>query len=173
MKMAELARVFENCGYADVSTHIASGNVIFDSVSPPDVEQIESAFEDCFKFRSEVFLRDRDQICSILKRVPWTRDDGVIEVSFLERQPTPEAATSLEATAVHPEGLAVSGSEVFFLRVGKEVPTTHKESTSMRILAMKMTRRGLVTVTKIHDRFLLPCEDESGAALDPRSLSHP
>jgi uncharacterized protein (DUF1697 family) len=172
LKMVELARIVENCGYAKVSTYVASGNVIFDSASPPDVEQIEIAFEDRFKFRSEVFLRDRDQICSILDRVPWTGEDGVIEVSFLERPPTPEAAASLEATAVHPEGLAVSGSEVFFLRVSKDVPTTHKESTSMRILDMKMTRRGLATVTNINDRFLRPDDGDSGTAPNPRGMSH-
>ncbi len=115
LKMAELARIFENSGYANVSTYVASGNVIFDSTLPPDIEHIESAFEDEFKFRSEVF----------------------------------------------------------FLRVSKDVPTTHKESTSMRILDMKMTRRGLATVTIINDRFLRPDDGASGTAPNPRGLSRP
>ncbi len=173
MKMADLVRTFNDCGYANVSTYIASGNVIFDSDAAPDIHEIEAAFADEFMFQSEVFLRDRDQIRSVLDRVPWTRDDGVIEVSFLERPPVPEAAASLEATAVHPEGLSVSGSEVFFLRVAKATATTHKESTSMRILGMKMTRRGLDTVTNINDRFLLPGRDERGTALNPRGPSQP
>ncbi|MEE8457656.1 MAG: DUF1697 domain-containing protein, partial [Acidimicrobiia bacterium] len=145
---------------------------IFDSDAAPDIDEIEAAFADEFMFQSEVFLRDRDQIRSVLDRVPWTRDDGVIEVSFLERPPVPEAAASLEATAVHPEWLAVSGSEVFFLRVAKEIPTTHKESTSMRILGMKMTGRGLATVTNINDRFLRPDDGDSGTAPNPRGMSH-
>lgn len=172
MKMVDLVRFFGDCGYDNVSTYIGSGNVIFDSEPPPDVDQIEVAFEDEFMFRSEVFLRDRGQIRSILDRVPWTGDDGVIEVSFLERPPVPEAAASLEASAVRPEQLAVSGSEVFFLREAKEIPTTHKESTSIRILGMKMTRRGLATVTNIFDRFILPAEAEGGVALNPRGMSH-
>ncbi len=62
---------------------------------------------------------------------------------------------------------------MFFLRVSKDIPTTHKESTSMRILDMKMTRRGLVTVTNINDRFLVSDDGVSGTALNPRGLSCP
>jgi len=171
--MVDLVRFFHDGGYTNVSTYIASGNVIFDSNSPPDVDQIENTFEDEFLFRSEVFLRDRDQIRSILGRVPWTEADGVVEVSFLERPPNPEVATALEATAVQPEELAVSGSEVFFLRAGKGVPTIHKESTSMRILGLKMTRRGLATVVKIHDRFILPEDDRPDSSSRARGRSRP
>jgi uncharacterized protein (DUF1697 family) len=156
IKMTDLAQFFRDCGYAAVSTYIASGNVIFDSDAPPDIAGIESAFQHEFSFPSEVFLRDRDQIRSIVDRAPWTDLAGVTEVSFLERAPTPEAAAALEATAVAPEELAVSGSEVFFLRIGKGTPTVHKETTAMRLLGMKMTRRGLATVVKIHERFLPP-----------------
>ncbi len=173
VKMVDVARFFRDRGYTNVTTYIASGNVIFDSDLPPDVEQIENAFEDEFLFRSEVFLRDRDQIRSILGRVPWTEVDGVIEVSLLEYPPIPEAATALEATAVHPEKLSVSDSEVFFLRAGKGVPTTHKESTSMQILGQKMTRRGLATVNKIHDRFVLPEDDRPDSSSRARGRSRP
>jgi len=172
MKMAELARFFRGFGFTDVSTFLASGNVIFDCDSSPDVNRVEDAFEGEFGFRSEVFLRDRYQIRSVLDRVPWTGDDGVIEISFLECEPKIAAANSLEATAVHPERLSVSGSEVFLLRVAKEIPTTHKESTSVRMLGMTMTRRGLATVTRIHDRFILPFPEENGSVPKLRGRAH-
>jgi hypothetical protein len=90
----------------------------------------------------------------LLKRIPWQDSNGVVEVSFLEARHHPESARALEATAVVPEALVVSNSEILFLREGKGLETTHKESTSMRILGMKMTRRGEATVRQIHDRFL-------------------
>ena len=173
MKMTDLVRLYQDLGYASVSTSLASGNMIFDSDSPPDIDNIEDAFADEFAFRSEVFLRDRNQIRSILDRVPWTEEDGIVEISFLERQPEREAAVMLEATAVDPEGLGVNGSEVFFLRVSKEVATTHKESTSIRLLGMKMTRRGLATVSRIHDRFILPNVEGPDTASNSRGRVHP
>lgn len=155
LKMADLADFFRDCGYENVSTFIASGNVIFDSRTTPEVTVLEDAFERQFSFRSEVFLRTSDEVRSILDRTPSTATGFVVEVSLLERQPHGEAADVLEATAIPPEELLVSGAEVFFVRVGGGAPTAHKESNSMRILGMKMTRRGLATVANIHDRFLL------------------
>ncbi len=161
IKMADLADFFRDNGYENVSTFIASGNVIFDSRTRPEIAALEDAFEREFLFRSEVFLRSGDEVRSVLERAPLPGAGHVVEVSFLERHPDAEAADELERTAVGPEELLVSGAEVFFVRVGGGAPTTHKESDSMRILGLKMTRRGLATVARIHDRFLLPEATES------------
>ena len=154
IKMADLRQVYVDLGYSEAATYIATGNVIFDSPGPPNVPLLESAFRTAFGFPAEVFLRDADEIRSLLNRIPWQETEGVIEVSFLESEADPEAARVLEATAVEPEALLVSGSEVLFLREGGGLPTIHKESTSTRILGMRMTRRGLATVRKINERFL-------------------
>ncbi|GMQ94429.1 MAG: hypothetical protein BMS9Abin12_1919 [Acidimicrobiia bacterium] len=154
IKMVDLRGVYVDLGYTDAATYIATGNVIFESDSRPDVSVLESAFEHAFGFHSEVFLRDEDEIKSVLARIPWSDADGTVEVSFLETIADTQAAQTLEATAAKPEALSVSDSEVFFLREGNGAPTTHKESTSTRILGMKMTRRGLSTVQKIYTKFL-------------------
>lgn len=156
IKMVALADVFRNSGCENVSTFIASGNVIFNSRTTPDIASLEDAIEREFLFRSDVFLRSGDEVRAVLKRAPSAGAGSVVEVSFLEGVPDAEAAAELERTAVGPEKLLVSGAEVFFVRVGGGAPTTHKESDSMRILGLKMTRRGLATVAKIHDRFLVP-----------------
>ena len=152
--MIDLRRVYTDLGFANVVTFIATGNVIFDSDVRPDTSRLEDAFEEAFGFSSEVFLRDAGQIAAMLERIPWHDSDGVVEISFLEARPDPESARALEATAFEPEALVVRDSEVLFLREGKGLETTHKESTSMRILGMKMTRRGAATVRQIDHRFL-------------------
>lgn len=146
--------MYTDLGYDEVSSFIASGNVVLTSNDPPDVKQLEEAFERRFGFDSEVFLRDSTEVTALLERVPWGDTDGVVEVSFLSGVPDPAAARALEATAVAPEALVVTQAEVLFLRAGKGIETTHKESTSMRMLDMTMTRRGMATVRKMHDRFL-------------------
>jgi uncharacterized protein (DUF1697 family) len=154
IKMIDLRHVYIDLGFENVATYIATGNVIFDSDVRPDISRLEDAFEETFGFSSEVFLRDARQIGTLLERIPWQDSDGVVEVSFLGARPHPDSARALEATVVEPEALVVSDSEVLFLREGKGVETTHKESTSMRILWKKMTRRGEATVRQIHGRFL-------------------
>jgi len=152
--MVDLARVYTDLGYLNAVTFIASGNVIFSADHTPDRASLEAAFAERFGFESEVFLRTELEIKSLMDIVPWSDDDGVTEVSFLERPPDAQSARSLEATAVEPEALMVIDREVLFLRVGGGAPTIHKESTSMRILEMAMTRRGMATVRKIDARFL-------------------
>ncbi len=157
IKMVDLRALYEDMGYSDAATYIATGNVIFDAPSPPPLANLELSFAERFGFSSEVFLRSSDEICSIVEAVPWRGDDIVVEVSFLEREPEIAQASALEATAVAPEELVVAGREVFFLRGrGRGVPTIHKESTSMNLLDMKMTRRGMATVNQIFARYLLP-----------------
>lgn len=154
IKMADLRDVYASLGYPEAATYIATGNVIFDSDHVPDIGRLEEAFEARFGFASEVFLRNEEEIATLLESVPWTSDRGVAEVSFLEFDTDRDAARALEATAVEPEALRVLDREVLFLREGGGAPTMHKESTSMKILGMKMTRRGIATVRKIYDKHL-------------------
>jgi uncharacterized protein (DUF1697 family) len=157
IKMADLRALYGDLGYSNVDTYIASGNVIFDTPSPPPSVELESAFAEKFGFCSEVFLRSGKEIRSIVEDVPWRGDDAVVEVSFLEREAEIAQARALEATAVAPEEIVVAGREVFFLRGhGRGVPTTHKELTSMNLLGMKMTRRGMATVDQIDTRYVFP-----------------
>lgn len=157
IKMADLRSLYEDLGYVDVATYIASGNVIFDSPSPPLAADLESAFSQRFGFDSEVFLRSAADVSSIIDAVPWMSDGAVVEVSFLEREPCDAQVRELEMTSVEPEKLAVIGREVFFLRgLGRGAPTIHKESTSMKVLGMAMTRRGLSTVDQIYFKHVIP-----------------
>jgi uncharacterized protein (DUF1697 family) len=154
IKMADLRSVYTETGLSNVETYIASGNVVFDAANPPSAPHLQEIFEERFGFTSEIFLRTSDELRTVVESVPWEPGFQVVEVSFLGRVPQRDDALALERSAVAPEALAVSGREVFFRRGGKGAPTTHKESTSIELLGMNMTRRGLATVQKIANRFL-------------------
>lgn len=156
IKMADLRSTYEDQGFSDVETYIATGNVIFDAPSPPLTLELESSLRDRFGFTSEVFLRTGEDVSAIVAAVPWKAETDLVEVSLLEYEPEASSARTLEATAVDPEALAVVGREVFFLRgLGRGAPTTHKESVSVKILGMKMTRRTMATMRHIHTRYVL------------------
>lgn len=157
IRMADLRDLYETLGYRDVDTHLATGNVIFEASSPPLPVDLEDSFYDRFGFVSDVFLRSNAEIQDLVNDVPWKGEGDVVEVSFLEEAPDLGAVRALEATAVAPEELAVVRRETFFLRgLGRGVQTIHKESTAMKILDMRMTRRGMATVVGLQERYLLP-----------------
>lgn len=154
MRMAELRAAYVDAGFSGVDTHIASGNVILDASTRPSREVVERVVSERFGFTSEAFIRDSEEAKSIVRRNPWPDPEALVEVSFLEAPPSTSDARKLEATVTPPEALRVSDSEVFLLREGKGIPTTHKESTTERLLRCRTTRRGIATVQQIVERYL-------------------
>ena len=153
MKMADLVDALTRGGFAVVGTHLASGNVIL-ADEAPDPKRMESVIEERFGFTAEAFVRSVDDLRSIVGRCPWRLDDQLVEVSFLQGDPEPDAARRLEGLVSPPEGLVVSGREVFFLREGKGIDTVHKEAITQAELGMLTTRRGMATVVGLVDRYV-------------------
>ncbi|MFV1999245.1 MAG: DUF1697 domain-containing protein, partial [Acidimicrobiia bacterium] len=153
VKMDALRGVYVDAGFANVATYIATGNVIFDSHSPPLVDDLETRFCTKIGFPSQVFLRTADEVRGVVAAKPWTHDGALVDVSFLERLPEESASRQLERSVTLPESLVVDGYEVFFLREGKGIPTVHKESSTVGTLGMQTTRRGMTTVERIAARF--------------------
>lgn len=147
--MDVLREVFERFGFTDIQTVIASGNVVFTTSTPPMVEDVEAHFEREVGFSSMVFVRSADEVRSILSHRPWRHDGAVVDVSFLRTRPDRARSIELEKSASSPEAIAVIGTEVFFLRAGRGLPTTHKEADTVRILGRESTRRGITTVERV------------------------
>jgi uncharacterized protein (DUF1697 family) len=154
MRMEELRAAYVEAGFREAKTHIASGNVILDASTRPSREVVERVVSQRFGFVSEAFIRDGEEMKSIVDRNPWPDPGALVEVSFLESLPRMSDARRLEATVTSPEALSVSHAEVFLLREGKGIPPTHKESTTERLLGSRTTRRGITTVQQIVERYL-------------------
>ncbi len=70
LKMDLLRAVFVDSGLENVATYIASGNVIFEAAAPPLPGDLADAFERRVGFRSEVFLRNSDEVQVVIDHVP-------------------------------------------------------------------------------------------------------
>lgn len=151
VKMARLREVFEGLGFGEVSTFIASGNVIFTSDDPDPVPRIEAALAEALGFEVPVFLRTDREIAAVAAGAPF-EEGGEIEVSFLPSRPDPAAARALESGAGGADRLAVVDREVYWLRLGTRAESTHAETEVVRLLGMPTTRRSLRTVQGIAER---------------------
>jgi uncharacterized protein (DUF1697 family) len=75
VSMADLKKCLEESGFSNVSTYIASGNVIFKSAKRPDEikTQIEKALPECFKLDDEfvkVLVLTRGQLQAVINKKP-------------------------------------------------------------------------------------------------------
>ena len=154
VKMDRIRTAVESLGYNNVATFIASGNVIFDAEEGDHAEPIEAALEAEVGFSIPVYLRTAEEVIGVADLTPF--GDGVdgYEVSFLLRNPDPDAAAELMSTATGGDRLAVIDREVYWLLGGPRAESEHAEAAVVKILGMPTTRRAIRTVRRIAVRYL-------------------
>jgi uncharacterized protein (DUF1697 family) len=83
--MKELAEAFRQAGYADVSTYINSGNVLFSAPKRPTEEELEKVISDAFGLAISVLVRSHDEIATVVTKAPKELDDPDVrpDVYFL------------------------------------------------------------------------------------------
>lgn len=76
LKMAEVAKAFENAGFTGVRTILGSGNVLLDSRSGVDAvrRKAEKALRDTFGYDAWVLAYDIDTVAAISDNFPFERE---------------------------------------------------------------------------------------------------
>jgi uncharacterized protein (DUF1697 family) len=76
LKMAEVAKAFEEAGFTNVRTILASGNVLLDSGSGVDAvrKTAEKALRDAFGYDAWVLAYDIKAVTAISKAFPFERE---------------------------------------------------------------------------------------------------
>ena len=113
--MAELRRVLEAAGFADVRTYIQSGNALFTAGGRRVAvcRKAERAIEDAFGFSAPVALRTGGEIGEVAAARPFGKDTSNMHVTFLLAKPTAAAVRAVHALDVAPDQVKVVGEDVF------------------------------------------------------------
>jgi uncharacterized protein (DUF1697 family) len=99
VKMDHLRKLFEDLGFTDVFTYIASGNVIFDSVSKRPVEmeaKIEDHLRDALGYDVPTFIRSINELTRIADyrifgKAGENTGGETIYIAFLRKKPGKES----------------------------------------------------------------------------------
>ena len=122
VKMADLKACFEQLGFDDVSTYIASGNVLFESGDDAAglATTIEAAIEQRFELPVKVVVLDRASYARIVKAIPkpWIGDGTLrANVAFVRRGTDAKAVVrDLEPDPAVEEVKAVKGAILWATR---------------------------------------------------------
>ncbi|MDD4778051.1 MAG: DUF1697 domain-containing protein [Fermentimonas sp.] len=78
MKMAEVCSVFEKAGMENVSSVLASGNILFISGESRDKLKVllERAMSEHFDYDAFLFLKDKSEVEVIINQCPFEADAG-------------------------------------------------------------------------------------------------
>ena len=145
LPMTELKRIGEECGFTDVRTFIASGNLLFNSdLAEADVQtRIEAKLEDYFGKPVAVFVRSAAELAEIAAANPFTDDKpSRVMAHFIAEEPIP--AMLAEARDVAGERLAL-GPRAIFVSYGEGIA-----KTKLKLPAVKLgTARNMNSVAKM------------------------
>lgn len=152
LPMADLRAIATELGATDVSTYIASGNLLCDPPGDPaDFDRaLEAAIEDRFGFLREVISRTPDELQAALDAYPFDRGERKFcHVYFLAGEPTAEATAKLVGRGL--EQLAVIGRDLHIRYAGGVAGTKLTTPAIHRALGVVGTGRNLDTVAKLVD----------------------
>lgn len=117
-KMPELKRCFEQAGFGNVKTVLASGNVVFDSRAGSELalaRRIEAAMDKHLDRNFYTIVRSVDALRELIESDPYKAyrlsADAKRIVTFLRqpRKPVPTLPAEVEGARI----LAIDGSEIF------------------------------------------------------------
>jgi uncharacterized protein (DUF1697 family) len=155
--MAELRAALTASGYADVSTYIQSGNVLFSSTEP-DTAVLEAAIAEViartFGINIDVVVVTRDQLAAVLGANPYPDEPNpkYVHVVFLAAEPDQarlDAARQV-AAAKGSRDTVTAGVRVLYLHTPDGYGTSELGKALVKhTSSAKGTARNLTTTAKL------------------------
>jgi len=153
LKMAEVAKAFEDAGFTNVRTILASGNVLLESRSGVEAvrTKAEKALRDAFGYDAWVLAYDIKTVAAISKAYPFEREvEG--KHSYVTFVTDPEVLDELAALGKEagPDEKVKRGKGVIYWQAPKgTLGTTIGKTMGKKRYKSSTTTRNLRTVEKV------------------------
>lgn len=153
--MAALRELMQDLGYADVGTHLQSGNAVFSSPEQPPQKLAGSIAERVtseFAMDVKVVIRTGSELADVIKRSPLPgepENPSRFFVAFLAPAPQPEAVAALEPMSFDPDQIWISGTEAFLWCPAGAADTKLTNNFLEKRLGVTATSRNWNTVRKL------------------------
>ena len=149
--MPALRAMAEDLGYAEVTTHLNSGNLLLSTGEDAGTlrRRLEQGVEGTFALHADVVVRTVDQLAAALAASPFPEDDpSRVVVAFLAGPPPSDAIGRIAALAAEDEPFLLAGQEVH-VHFGHGQADSLLAAALPRLLGVPATVRNLRTLTKL------------------------
>jgi uncharacterized protein (DUF1697 family) len=160
VRMADLKRLFEDCGFRRVRTYIQSGNVVFEADADEETLRgtVADTFARQFGFPSDVVLRTAQELAAIVAALPFSVDEiaraeaadpdvAHVYAYLSSARIDPEALRALQSATDGPDRLAAGPREIYLLCYPSVRDS--KLAASLSKLDVPLTARNLNTLNKL------------------------
>jgi uncharacterized protein (DUF1697 family) len=156
IKMDALRALYGSLKLRDPQTYVQSGNVVF-RTDERDLallaQRIGKGIERSFGFRPEVIVRTSAELRDVVARNPFAKRRGIepskLLVTFLDRDPGPEAREKVLTIKTAPEELRIDGRELYIYFPNGMARPKFSWTVIERTLKTPGTGRNWNTVTKL------------------------
>jgi uncharacterized protein (DUF1697 family) len=154
VKMERLRAEFEALAFRDVTTFIASGNVLFSTASEDAAaleQRIERRLEKALGYEVATFLRTPTELAALVRDEPYAdrEESATLWTGFLKSAVPDEIRAKLRALCCDAEDVDVLGREVFWLRRDLDMGALRTGAKIDKALAAPVTFRNVTTVRKL------------------------
>jgi uncharacterized protein (DUF1697 family) len=154
VKMERLRAEFEALRFRDVSTFIASGNVLFSAASDDTAaleQRIERRLEQALGYEVATFVRTPAELASLVQDEPFQdREAGAtLWTGFLKSVATADVRDKLRALCTEVEEVDARDREVYWLRRSVEMAALRTGAKIDKALGAPVTFRNVTTVRKL------------------------
>src|ERR1043165_4492867 len=171
VSMRELKASFEGMGFAQVSTYINSGNVIF-ATKETDARKLEKKIEQMlvkqFELDAKVVVRSLAEMEQLVKSLPpgWNGDkDWRYNVMFLRHTIDSEKILEELIAKGDYEQISYRPGTVLWSVQASEINRTSMQKLSSRKIFQDMTVRNLNTTKKLYELMKKASESKDGRIL--------
>jgi len=170
VKMAELKAIFQKLGFADVSTFIASGNVIFSASGATSRLEttIEGGLERALGFAVPTMVRATHEVvrCASFEAFSAQAFTGAsLYVGFLKREAAPPAITAMQSLQTAIDELRLHGREVYWLARKNIAESSITGAAVEKALQTPVTFRNINTVRRLAVKYPAGARDGHGRGL--------
>ena len=162
VKMDRLRQLFEEAGFTGVSTHLASGNVLFTAGrgrSATQESKIEKTLAAGLGWEVATFLRTPAEMAAVVDRLPFAAEDvataHAVYVGFLKSVPSPDAHALLHGLRTPTDALAVHGREIYWLCRVRSAASELSGASLEKALGLVATFRNVTTVRAVAAKLAL------------------
>ena len=158
VKMSELKKIFEQLGLDNVSTFIASGNVIFSSPKPVRTlhTQVERALLKTLGYPVAAMLRDVRRVVEVAEYTafaPQPLSGASLYVGFMREKAGAAGVRQALALRTEIDDLHVHGREVYWLARNNIAGATITGAAIEKALQTPVTYRNINTVRRLAARY--------------------
>ncbi len=159
VKMDHLKSLFEQMGFKNVETFIASGNVIFDTSTKDKVKlenEIEKNLFNALEYKVSTFIRTPEEISKIVdyKAFPAQKYERAEanNIGFIKELMSKELFNILKSLRTEIDDFNTHKSEVYWLCKKRQSLSTFSGNLFERKLKIQVTFRGIKTLQKLTAR---------------------